>query len=448
MLDSFLTFINQQNWRLAKQKTLLAVSGGVDSVVMMHLFHKAGFDAIIAHCNFGLRAQESDEDENFVRALADNYGYPIYVQRFETKSFAKKNKISTQMAARDLRYGWFGSLIAEHSCEWIATAHHLNDSLETSLLNLSRGTGLAGVPGISPEAGKVIHPLLFATRSEIQLYLEQNLLVWREDQSNATIDYKRNRIRHQVIPVLKELNPSLEQTFKITSSRLRAADGLLTNFMAQWMSSVIRQVGAEVHIDIESLLAISEPTYGLWFILDRYGFSYQQVQPIIESLHGVSGKMFHSAGFSILKNREFLIVKELSVSPVAEELIIDRTDGLHAMGDLQLVLGEFKAEQNFEPGKSNEVAFFDRNKLVFPLIVRLWKAGDVFCPFGMGGKSKKVSDLLINGKLSLFEKQKVHVLLNGSGEIIWVVGIRTDERFKVTHATANVLKITLASVNG
>ncbi len=447
MLDSFLTFINQQKWDLGKQKTLLAVSGGVDSVVMAHLFYKAGFDAIIAHCNFGLRASESDEDEDFVRQLALRYGYPIFVKQFDTKVYAKTHSISTQMAARDLRYEWFRELTTLSSCAWVATAHHLNDSIETSLLNLSRGTGLAGIHGISAEANGVIRPLLFATRSEIQHYLVENEISWREDRSNATMDYKRNRIRHEVIPVLRALNPSLEHTFKTTSARLRSADNLLSTFMNDWMNSFVQKVGEEIHMSVSSLLSMAEPTYALWFIVDRYGFGYQQVQSIVDSLPGTSGKVFYSSEFTILLDRDLLILRLTPGLPQSTNWILDKSSGQYQMGDVQLLFGEFERTASFNPGRDKNVAYFDRNKLVFPLSVRHWMAGDRFCPLGMGGKGKKVSDLLIDSKMSVFDKQKVCVLLNGTGEILWVVGIRADDRFKVLPFTTGVLRVTLTSVD-
>ena len=441
MLDSFLTFINQQKWDLANRRTLLAVSGGVDSVALLHLFHKAGFELGIAHCNFGLRDVESDEDERFVNELAKKYSCPIYIKRFKTKTFASAHSVSTQMAARDLRYQWFSELAEDQKYEWIATAHHANDSIETTLLNLTRGTGLAGVHGINSMAGKVIRPLLFASRAEIEGYVEQNDLSWREDRTNASTDYKRNLVRHKVIPLLEKMNPGFVRTSRVTSERLRAADMLLTSFLNSWQKEAIIGVGGQIRIGVDELLSSVEPTYRLWFVLQNYGFGYQQVQQIFESVSKSSGKLFHSASHTVLKDREFLIVREKGRSEFREQLTIWDGNEAYFLEDQQLVVSRFDKLPDFEVIKESHIAFLDRDLLLFPLTVRCWDAGDLFFPFGMGGRKKKVSDLLIDSKVSLFEKERVKVLLNGDGKIIWVMGFRTDERFKISANTQKILKV-------
>ncbi len=442
MLDSFLTFINQQKWDLAKHKTLLAVSGGVDSVVMLHLFYKAGFEAYVAHCNFGLRDVESDEDEAFVRDLAQAYNFPIYVKLFATKEYAKSSSVSTQMAARDLRYEWFERLVSENGFQWIATAHHANDSIETTLLNLTRGTGPAGVYGIPIMNGTVIRPMLFASREEIEVYLKENNLSWREDRSNASVDYKRNLIRHKVIPLLKEMNPGLENTFKTTSERLRASDSLLEDFMATWKEGVVTQQGDEIRVNLDKLQSVTEPVYRLWFILRNYGFSYLQAQQIGSNIDGLSGKIFFSQSHQLLKDRHFFIVKRIEPDGERSALEIDNEYGSYFFGRCSLNLQVLSKTDDFQYEKTSNLVYLDRRLLVFPLVLREWQVGDTFCPFGMAGRHKKISDLLIDLKLSVFQKQKQKVLTNGNGVIIWVVGIRPDERFRVTDKTETILKIT------
>jgi tRNA(Ile)-lysidine synthase len=441
MLDSFLTFINQQKWNLAGQKTLLAISGGVDSVVMLHLFHKAGLDAGVAHCNFGLRGVESNEDEEFVKELAARYNYPVHVKCFETKSFAETNSMSTQMAARQLRYAWFEELIERHSFSMVATAHHVNDSLETTLLNLARGTGLAGMHGIPVRNGNIIRPLLFATRTEIQEYLDQNDLVWREDRSNRTTDYKRNLIRHKVIPVLREINPALEHTFEASSERLGAADKLLESFMTVWKQDVLESVDGELQINIKKLLSSEEPTYGLWFILRDYGFNYQQMNQLLDSAHGLSGKIFHSPSHTVLKNRDWFVIREINASKSFFAGEISEETGTHWFGNTQVVVNIFRRDDSFELVKSSDMVFVDLDSLVFPLTIRTWEKGDVFYPFGMAGKKKKISDLLIDSKVSVFEKEDIRVLQSGNGEIVWVIGMRSDERFRITDKTRQIMSI-------
>lgn len=441
MLDSFLTFINQQRLVLAGQRTLLTISGGIDSIVMADLFCKAGFSAGFAHCNFGLRGEESALDEMFVRELAGNYNFPVFVKHFDTKAFVKEHAVSTQMAARDLRYPWFEKIRKEHAFDWIATAHHANDALETTLLNLVRGTGIAGLHGIAAKNKFLIRPLLFATKDEIFDYAQQNNLFWREDRSNQSLDYKRNIIRKKVIPVLKEMNPSLESTFQITSERIRAAGSLLSEFMLKWQNESVREIDGQLHISIHALLSESEPVYRLWHILNNYGFQYTQVIRIIKSLHAVSGKIFHSDSHILLKDREDLILKPAEKEKILEQLVITDSNGNYVFADDYLSFSQEIKLPDFQLEKKNCLAYLDKETLIFPLTVRSWHAGDIFCPFGMNGKRKKVSDVLIDLKLNIYQKQKVNVLVSGNGEIIWVIGIRSDDRYRVTDKTHTIIKI-------
>jgi tRNA(Ile)-lysidine synthase len=447
MLDSFLTFINQQKLDLSAKSTLLTVSGGVDSIVLAHLFYRAGFSAGIAHCNFRLRGEESEGDEVFVAQLARQYGFPFHVQRFETKKEALDRGISTQMAARALRYTWFEEVRQSLQYDFVATAHHLNDAFETVLLNLTRGTGIAGLHGIAVKNQNLIRPLLFASREEIMEYAAEQQLTFREDSSNLSSHYKRNLIRQEVVPVLKKMNPSLEHTFKTTTKRLSAAEALLQDLLQPWKKEAVKDSQGIIHISIKSLLESSEPVYRLWFILEAFGFTYRQAEEIFLSAEGLSGKWFESATHVVLKDRDLFLVSERTQKSQTGVWVIDQTSGKFKLGALSLAISNHFKNKEFEVNRGGDTACFDQDRLLFPLTVRSWMPGDTFNPFGMGGKSKKVSDLLIDLKLNMFEKQNVKVLLNGIGDILWVIGLRTDDRYKVQESTQQVLVIQLEEQN-
>lgn len=441
MLEAFLTFINQQKFDLHKKSTLLTVSGGMDSIVLVHLFHQAGFEAGIAHCNFGLRGEESNEDEVFVRQLATAYNLPFYVKHFSTKGYAKDEGISTQMAARDLRYRWFEEVRNEYGYNWVATAHHVSDSFETVILNLVRGTGLGGMHGIASQNNTLIRPLMFASRDEILEYVKQHDLSWREDSSNLSNRYKRNLIRHEVIPVLKTINPSLESTFKTTSERLRSAENLLDFFLHDWKKGAVRKEGEEYYISIPALISCSEPEYRLWFILQDFGFSYIQSEEIYTSVEASSGKVFYSKTHQVLKDREYFIVSVIkSVECISFE--ISQPSGEYQMGSFVFLFTVISDIPDLTLASDKSMAYLNIGKLEFPLTIRSWEKGDSFCPFGMAGKRKKVSDLMIDLKLSLNEKEKVKVLVNKNGDIVWVIGLRLDDRYKVVKEATEILLIT------
>lgn len=441
MLDSFLTFINQHAPALKRERTLLAVSGGIDSVVMADLFHKLGLQAGIAHCNFGLRGEESEGDEQFVRELAGSYGFPLFTKRFDVKSFAKLRGSSTQMAARELRYEWFEAVRAENNYTFIATAHHANDSIETTLLNLVRGTGLSGLHGISGVNKSVLRPLITTTKDEILAYAHENALHWREDRSNDSDDYKRNLIRHKVIPVLKQLNPSLESTFGHSADKLSSADHLLKELLDQWAATIVTKKNDQVRIEIAAFMEASEPAYRLWHLLEQFGFSYQQTAQIIASVAGIPGKQFFSKSHLLLIDRTDLIIK----SRVSEEEIwgleIRKADGHYHLGTMSLFFEQRERDSNPRTCYEKNSIIVGADKLQFPLLVRKWKPGDVFHPFGMKGKRKKLSDLFIDLKMDRFQKENTYVLLNGNEEIMWVIGVRSDERYRVAEGIEDIVSI-------
>lgn len=441
MLDSFLTFINQHTPDLKHQPTLLAVSGGIDSVVMVHLFHNLGLPAAIAHCNFGLRGEESEGDEAFVRELAAQCNFPFFVTRPDVKSTAETTSVSTQMAARELRYVWFEKVRAELGYEWIATAHHANDSLETLLLNLARGTGPAGLTGIAPVNGKLIRPLLFSNRAEVSRYAMENGISWREDRTNKTDDYPRNKLRHHVIPVLSELNPSLETTFNASAERLRAGNALLEEYLQKWKTQIVSYEADTIRIPTSELLGSSEPNYRLWIILQELGFRYSQVSGILSALAGIPGKRFFSPTHVLLVDRDCLVLKAQPGISDGEELTIDRPDAIYDWQGEVFSLSTLPVATSLHFDKSTIVV--DAERLIFPLTLRKWRQGDMFQPFGMAGKHKKVSDILIDNKVDRFQKEKTTVLVNGNGEIIWVVGVRADERFKLSEISQSAIMISL-----
>jgi tRNA(Ile)-lysidine synthase len=440
-LDSFLTFINQQP-DIKEQASLLAVSGGVDSVVLVSLFHKMGFKAGIAHCNFGLRGEESENDEEFVRTLAASCGFDFFSTRFDTKVLAKEKAISTQMAARDLRYKWFEEIRQSNAYTWIATAHHANDSFETVLLNLVRGSGLPGLHGIPGVNKQLIRPLIYATKEEILKYARENSLEWREDRSNDSDDYKRNLVRHKITPIVRQLNPSFEATFKRSSERLMAANNLLEEYLQAWRDEVVSTERDLTRIAISRILSASEPKYRLYFILQNYGYTYHQVSSIFESLLGPSGKIFESDSYTLLIDRDDVVIRRTGLSEAHEDWKIENLTGSFRYED-RLFSFQLVDSLDTTEAQKKEIAYFDSTLLIFPLVVRGWRVGDTFQPFGMKGKKKKVSDIFIDQKLDRFEKEKVRLLINGNGDILWVIGVRSDERYKVRQESEEILMVSV-----
>ena len=446
MLDSFLTFINQFNPSFRQKATILTVSGGIDSMVMMDLFYKAELPVVVAHCNFGLRGQDSVLDEEFVREQSARYNFDFYVKHFETKKYSKSQGVSTQMAARDLRYAWFETLRVSLGLSWIATGHHLNDSLETSLINFSRGSHLAGLAGVPVRNGNIVRPLLFADRHQVFRYLEDNNLEWREDSSNSSLDYSRNRIRHQVVPVLKALNPSLEQSFQLTQTRLVSAERLLNSFLDTWKSNHVKQQGDALSIAFNDLEKVVEPIYLLWYLLKDYGFQYKQIHDIYQSRLGISGKIFITSEYTLLVDREYFVVKKKLSERFVSSIEIEEGTRESSFSGGELIFTKLSGEDNaLVPNPLH--AYLDYSQLVFPLRIRKPVKGDRIKPIGMQGKSKKISDILIDLKLSLFEKESVFILENGNHEIIWVIGIRLGDPFKLTERTQQILKVEFLAIS-
>ncbi len=459
LTDRFLGFINEQKLFAPADCVLLAVSGGLDSVVMTDLFRAINQPFAIAHVNFGLRGAESDADAVFVQNIAERCGVPFHLTRFDTTAVAAKQGVSIQMAARDLRYKWFAELLHQHDYACVATAHHQNDILETLLLNLIRGTGLAGLHGILPRNGNIVRPLLFATRDELADYAQQTSLTHREDSSNANDKYARNRIRHQVVPVLTALNPALlTDTLPRTVERLRAAEVLVqAELDRSWNALVTRQNDA-VFIPADALLALPEPAFRLAEWLRPYGFVTEQITAMLNALGRPSGQVFLSATHRVTHDRVThdratlgrathdragLLLEPLPVVADYEIILTNWPDApIDVAGLFELTVSCFEKPANFQPSPEPAVACLDADRLAFPLTIRPWRQGDRLRPLGLTG-TKLVSDLLNDLKLSRSEREQTAVLLSGD-EIAWAIGRRIGHRFRITAETRRVCRLEIS----
>ena len=433
-MQRFCQFITENNLFSSEDKILLTVSGGIDSVTLSDLFYKAGFNFGIAHCNFGLRGEESDDDEAFVKKLAKKYKVPFYTEHFETEIFAEKEKISIQMAARQLRYSWFEKLRKLESYSYIATAHHAGDAVETVLLNVVRGTGIAGMNGIRAKTGYIIRPMLFADREQIREYVAEHHLGWREDSSNLSAKYQRNYLRQEVVPLLKTLNPNLEHTMQTSVQRIGAAERIFRDYIEELKAKVWEENTEAIYIS-QNLISAQDRAALLYELLVDYNFSFSDVKSILTA--EATGKFIESPTHILAKDRERLTLTTKSLGDYLSSYI---TDGQEELNEKNLRLTMAKADASgFKLDTAPTTACLDYDKLVFPLQLRKWKEGDWFCPLGMN-KKKKVSDFLVDNKVALNLKDKVYVLCS-AGAIVWIVGRRIDERYKINDNTKKVFVI-------
>jgi len=433
-LQKFQDYIVQNSLLSGNEKVLLTVSGGKDSVLMAHLFKLSGCDFGIAHCNFNLRGQESQRDEAFVRMLALQLEVPFYVVHFETKAYAEEHKISTQMAARELRYTWFEKLRVQEDYQLIAVAHHQNDAVETVLLNLTRGTGIAGLHGILPRRGFLIRPMLCLSSEEIEEAIVLNHLSYVEDSSNASDKYARNKIRQKVIPQLKAINPNLEETFEDNIRRFAETEMVLQQRVLQVQKEICKTEGATVLVDLESIGNLVPQRLLFFEILKTYHFTEKVTDDILQSLDHQSGRSFYSISHRATLDRGKLMITEHTGAMVQEAVLIHPHDQKAVMAN-QVIEITYTDNINFEKEKFK--AFADAGKLIYPLILRKWEYGDRFMPLGMK-TLKKISDFFIDEKVPLPLKDQVPVLVNGNGELIWIAGMRQDNRYKLTTATKKV----------
>jgi tRNA(Ile)-lysidine synthase len=436
MEQEFLTFIRKNDLFTTRDMVLLAVSGGVDSMVMLHLMKKQGFDIAVAHVNYGLRGADSKKDEELVVNWCAKNEIPCFVTRVEKEAYDQGESI--QMVARKIRYHFFEELSAEHGFSKIATAHNLNDSLETVLLNLTKGTGIAGLTGIAVKRDNLIRPLLFATKEQVYAYAKAENLVWREDSSNEKNAYQRNLIRNEVIPLLRKINPNIEQTFVNTSERLEGVKELLDEAKRNLSANDQKNESVQ-NFDITWFMGTSKYKVLLHELIRPLGFNYSDIQDISEAiLNGQSGKVFHSGSYSLHLDRDRLIAsqeQEELISVAVKEPTSEVVFGEQTLKFDVVVGNDFPKEQNAN------IAFFDLDLLKFPMEVRSWQQGDVIYPLGLKG-SKKVSDVFIDAKVPKPVKGKVPVLTS-EHQLVWLAGLKMDDRFKVSSDTFLMLKVTL-----
>jgi len=430
----FTDFADSNNLFGHSSKILAAVSGGMDSVVMVRLLKAAGFNFGIAHCNFQLRGDESTRDQEFCRTLAEKLQVPFHTISFDTRKYGADEKISTQMAARDLRYDWFEEVRQRSGYSVIALAHHQNDAIETILLNLTRGTGIAGLHGILPKNGMLVRPLLFLTREEIKDLVDENRLDYVEDSSNASAKYARNKIRLEIIPKLKELNPALEQTFEKNLQHFREMEQLLTQKVAELKKELFVYQENEVHVLLDGLKKLAPQRLLLFTLLQEFGVNETIVDDLIASLDKHPGRVFETNDFILVLDRNILIISKIIPTQQKETLI--------RLNDRELDYAGFKLNILHDDSpliiKNNPLAVaVDTDLLIYPLTLRPWRQGDHFYPLGMRG-NKKISDFFIGQKVPLHKKNEIPLLINGNGEVIWVGGYRPDERYKVSINTKKV----------
>lgn len=418
------------------EKIVLAVSGGIDSMVMAHMFLHLPYEIGIAHCNFSLRDEESDLDEELVRKFAEENNVPFFIVRFNTKAYAGEKGISVQMAARELRYAWFEEIRSQNNFDLIAVAHNLNDNIETMLINLARGTGLAGLSGMKPVSGKVIRPLLSVTRDKISKYCSEHAIRFREDRSNAETKYTRNKIRHNVIPLLQQINPSLLTTLNESITRFGELNEIVNSYISGFRSQLSVTKDGAVVFDINKLRRYSENRTILFELFRPFSLEGNQIDDLLNILNGRTGSRVITATHRITRNRDEILVTENSDNN-------ERCISVNSLDELPVsIKGEILSVDNsFRIPKDSSVACLDSEKILFPLVIRKWHPGDSFFPLGMNGK-KKLSDYFIDKKYSLPEKER-KLVLESDGKIVWIIGDRIDDRFKITPQTTEALILKL-----
>jgi tRNA(Ile)-lysidine synthase len=434
MEKAFKNYIKSDFPYLSTGKILVAVSGGVDSVVLAHLCKSAKLNFSIAHCNFNLRGEESDADENFLLDLADALDVEIFTESFDTKTYAADANLSIQMAARALRYNWFNELSAAMGFDFILTGHHINDDLETFLINFIRGTGLEGLTGIKAENEKVLRPLLRFSRQEIETFAREKRFHWREDSSNTDSKYMRNRIRHQIIPIMENINPQLLEGFTRTQTYLKESFDLIEDYIGLLYSQIVSKDVYGYRLNIATLEKIPNTKAVLYQLLKSFGFT--EWNDVADLLTAQPGKMVFSPTHRLIKDRDYLILTEVTSEKITRDFKISKGEEI-----VMLPIGKLTFHKVDKIGDTpSNCIYVAEDKLKYPLILRKWKNGDHFYPFGMKGK-KKISDFFKDKKLSLPEKEEAWLLCS-EDDIVWVVNHRADGRFAITGPSQNILKIT------
>ncbi|MGF7138712.1 tRNA lysidine(34) synthetase TilS [Roseimarinus sediminis] len=437
MYNRLKTYLEEQQLFVPSHRLILGVSGGIDSVVLAHLLKRLGAHFVIAHCNFNLRGNDSMDDEAFVRQLADNMGDECFVHSFATTEYAAEKGISIEMAARELRYRWFEELRTQLDFDWIVVGHHLDDAIETFLLNISRGTGIRGLSGIQPKAGKVIRPLLFASRSDVEAYAEQHQLTCRYDQSNHDTRFKRNLIRHELLPLFETLNPSFRSKVSQTIGYLNDAEKVYLEKIEEARRKCVQERVNWIEIDLEALTVFQPLSTYLFEFLRPFLFNGTVIGEIEQALKGEPGRNFYSATHRLVVDRKRLIITRRQ----GEEqslFYIEESDRLIENPErLSITVEDYDTSYRIPPDRN--VAVLDYDRLSFPLLIRKWQQGEYFRPLGMEGY-KKLSDFFIDEKYSIPEKEAAWLLVSDN-KVAWIIGKRIDDRFKITPQTRRVLRI-------
>lgn len=439
MLEAFQHYVSRHRLAEPGDRILLAVSGGLDSMVMLDLFVRAGYTVGAAHANFQLRGAESERDEAFVKERCHQSGIAFFGQRFNTKNYAEVNHLSVQMAARELRYAWFTEVLETEKYHWLATAHQRDDNMETVLMRWIKGGGLDQLTGIPMRNGKIIRPLLFASREEILAYATEHKLQWVEDASNHTDNYQRNYVRHKIMPHIREINPSAGITFETGLEKMRGSHEMMQRGLGQLKDTITRQEGNHLFIDKTLLAMLANPAFVCYEWLRPWGFDFDRCQQMVSSLQGTSGSQFFSETHLAVVDRDAIIV-----SPREEwshEILLEEGQDKAALGPWKLTVTR-SADTTL--AREADHAVVDADRVKFPLVWRKWRNGDFFVPLGLGHR-KKVSDFLVDEKVSRTRKNVVTVL-ESAGSIVWVVGFRVDDRYKVTSETRSVLRFQAADL--
>ena len=433
MIEVVRKYIDQNQLLTKKELVIVGISGGADSAALLHMLVSMGYQCIAAHCNFKLRGEESDRDELFTDNYTQILQVPLRTIVFETKQYALNNHLSIEMAARELRYAWFEELRKEYNAQAIAVAHHRDDSIETLLINLTRGSGLCGLTGIRPRNGYVVRPLLPLSREDVFSYIDSNKLSYVTDSTNSSDIYTRNFIRLKVLPLLAQINPSIKASLARTADHLGEAEIIFKHVINEARNKVIQ----DNSLSIDALMEFPAPKTILFELLKPYGFTRLVTEDIFSSLDKDSGKLFYSDSYRLLKDRSFLLIDSLEKHE-QQCFTLDNVEG-HITVPIELIFSKLVINKDFLIERNLNFAYFDYDKLKFPLTLRHWKEGDWFVPFGMTGR-KKLSDYFSNNKFSLFDKEKIWLLCNGE-DIIWIVGERPDNRYRIDKSTKKVLKV-------
>lgn len=456
LFKSYTDFIQQHQLFQPGDKLLLAVSGGIDSVVLAYLVKEAGQQFSIAHCNFGLRGEESERDEAFVRELARTLAVPLYIRHFDTKKYAAAQRVSIQVAARELRYNWFRDILDGKAAadlqegfpqtgapyQYLLTAHHQDDNIETVFMNFCKGTGIAGLKGMLPRQERIVRPLLFASREKIAEYARQQGLVWVEDSSNDETKYTRNYFRKVILPSVEKIYPQVRENISANIERFRDAAELYGQAVALAKKKMVETHGAEVRVPVLKLVKSGPRRTLIYEIIKEYGFTAHQAEEVEKLLTSETGRYITSSTHRILRNRAWLVISPLEIIK-DQVVVVNKEENEVLFGASRLHL-EWLEGESVKYAADNHMAVLDAKEIQFPLIIRKWKEGDYFYPLGLR-KKKKLARFFIDQKLSKNEKEKVWVV-ESHKKIVWVIGYRIDDRVKITPSTHKALQLSISSL--